>query len=211
MAMSVTNVLAQEMTMGALVACMILVWRVLAPLRSGFVVMLQVERINKSVLQVDRLMNLDIEQHTESLLTLNRELRGDVEFSQVSIRYMSDAHPALLGVSFSVSHGEVLAIAGHDGAGKSTILKLIMGLYRPQAGRIALDNTSLRQMDPLSLRRSIGYAPQTPQFFMGLSPEFAIDIRCSDGELRTPAYSLECLMRLKLSRMDSIPESETTK
>ncbi len=186
MAMSVTNVLAKEMSMGALVACMILVWRVLAPLRSGFVVMLQVERINKSIQQVDRLMNLDIEQHTESMLTLNRELRGDVEFSQVSIRYMSDAHPALLGVSFSVSHGEVLAIAGHDGAGKSTILKLIMGLYRPQAGRITLDNTSLRQMDPLSLRRSIGYAPQTPQFFYGT---IAQNLRLTnpvapDGELK---------------------------
>ncbi len=186
MALSVTNVLAKEMTMGALVACMVLVWRVLAPLRSGFVVMLQVERINKSVLQVDRLMNLDIEQHTESLLTLNRELHGNVEFSQVSIRYMSDAHPALLGISFSVSHGEVLAIAGHDGAGKSTILKLIMGLYRPQAGRIALDNTSLRQMDPLSLRRSIGYVPQTPQFFYGT---IAQNLRLTnpiapDGELK---------------------------
>lgn len=167
MAMSVNNVLAREMSMGALVACMILVWRVLAPLRSGFVVMLQVERISKSVRQVDRLMNLDIEQHTESLLTLNREMRGHVNFSQVSIRYMRDAQPALLGVSFEIDHGEILAIAGHDGAGKSTILKLIMGLYRPQAGRITLDHTSIRQMDPLSLRRSIGYAPQTPQFFYG--------------------------------------------
>lgn len=167
MALSVNNVLAREMTMGALVACMILVWRILAPLRSGFVVMLQIERINKSVRQVDRLMNLDIEQHTESLLTLNREMRGEVRFSQVSIRYMRDAQPALLGVSFEVHHGEILAIAGHDGAGKSTILKLLLGLYRPQAGRITLDHTSIRQMDPLSLRRSVGYAPQTPQFFYG--------------------------------------------
>lgn len=208
MALSVNNVLAQEMSMGALVACMILVWRVLAPLRSGFVVMLQVERINKSVQQVDRLMNLDIEQHTESLLTLNRELRGDVEFSQVSIRYMSDAHPALLGVSFSVSHGEVLAIAGHDGAGKSTILKLIMGLYRPQAGRISLDNTSLRQMDPLSLRRSIGYAPQSPQFFYGT---IAQNLRLTnpvapDGELKDA-----CLRAGVLDEVEALPEGFNTR
>nr|WP_321513728.1 ATP-binding cassette domain-containing protein [uncultured Pseudodesulfovibrio sp.] len=186
MALSVNNVLAREMTMGALVACMILVWRVLAPLRSGFVVMLQVERINKSVRQVDRLMNLDIEQHTESLLTLNRKMRGDVRFSQVSIRYMRDAQPALLGVSFEVKHGETLAIAGHDGAGKSTILKLIMGLYRPQAGRITLDHTSIRQMDPLSLRRSVGYAPQTPQFFYGTIAQNLrlINPVAPDGELQ---------------------------
>ena len=186
MALSARNVLSREMSMGALVACMILVWRVLAPLRSGFVVMLQVERISKSVRQVDRLMSLDIEQHTESLLTLHREPRGNVRFAQVSIRYMQDAQPALLGVNFEVEHGEVVAIAGHDGAGKSTILKLIMGLYRPQAGVVTLDHTSLRQMDPLSLRRSVGYAPQTPQFFYGT---IAQNLRltnplATDGELR---------------------------
>ena len=195
MAISVNNVLAGHMTMGALVACMILVWRVLAPLRSGFVVMLQVERISKSVKQVDRLMNLDIEQHTESLLTLNRELRGDISFSQVSIRYMREAYPALLGVSFSVSHGEMLAIAGHDGAGKSTILKLIMGLYKPQAGRITLDHTSLQQMDPLSLRRSIGYTPQAPQFFYGT---IAQNLRlnnpiATDGELEDACLQVGAL------------------
>ncbi|WP_319467344.1 ATP-binding cassette domain-containing protein [uncultured Pseudodesulfovibrio sp.] len=208
MAISVTNVLAKEMSMGALVACMILVWRVLAPLRSGFVVMLQVERINKSVRQVDRLMNLDIEQHTESLLTLNRDLRGDVEFSQVSIRYMNDAHPALLGVSFSVSHGEILAIAGHDGAGKSTILKLIMGLYRPQAGRIALDNTSLRQMDPLSLRRSIGYAPQTPQFFYGT---IAQNLRLTNPVAFDDELEDACLRAGVLDEVEALPNGFNTR
>ncbi len=207
-AVSVNNVLAKEMSMGALVACMILVWRILAPLRSGFVVMLQVERINKSIGQVDRLMNLDIEQYTESLLTLNKQLKGDVTFSQVSIRYMSDAHPALLGVSFSVFHGEVLAIAGHDGAGKSTILKLILGLYRPQAGRITLDHTNLRQMDPLSLRRSIGYAPQTPQFFYGT---IAQNLRLTnplapDGEVRDA-----CVRAGVLDDVEALPDKLNTR
>lgn len=166
-AISVNNVLAREMSMGALVACMILVWRVLAPLRSGFVVMLQVERIAKSVRQVDRLMELEIEQHIESQHALKRQMQGDVLFSHVSIRYVRDAQPALLGVDFHVEHGGRLAITGHDGAGKSTILKLVMGLYKPQAGRITLDHISIRQMDPLTLRRSIGYVPQMPQFFYG--------------------------------------------
>lgn len=167
MAVSVYGVIQKSMTMGSLIACIILVWRVLAPLRSGFLVMLQVERISKSIGQVDRLMDLKIEQHTESMLTLDRKLHGDLAFSQVSIRYMSDAHPALLGVTFEVNRGEFVAIAGHDGAGKSTLLKLIIGLYRPQAGRITIDKTSLRQMDPINLRRSIGYVPQMPQFFYG--------------------------------------------
>ncbi|QJB56897.1 ATP-binding cassette domain-containing protein [Pseudodesulfovibrio sp. zrk46] len=208
MAVSVNNVLAGSMTMGALVACMILVWRVLSPLRSGFVVMLQLERINKSVRQVDRLMNLDIEQHTESLLTLSRELRGNVEFSQVSIRYMKEAYPALLGVSFSVSHGEILGIVGHDGAGKSTILKLIMGLYKPQAGRISLDHTSLRQMDPLSLRRSIGYTPQEPQFFYGTIAQNLrlINPVATDGELQDA-----CLRAGVLDEVEALSDGLNTR
>ena len=208
MAMSVTNVFAKQMTMGALVACMILVWRVLAPLRSGFVVMLQVERINKSVKQVDRLMDLDIEQHMESLLMLSRELRGNVDFSQVSIRYMRDAQPALLGVNFSISHGEVLAIAGHDGAGKSTVLKLIMGLYRPQAGQISLDNTSLRQMDPLSLRRSVAYAPQTPQFFYGT---IAQNLRLTNPVAPDGEVMDACLLAGVLDEIEELPDGLETR
>ncbi len=121
---------------------------------------------------------------------------------------MSDAHPALLGVSFSVSHGEVLAIAGHDGAGKSSILKLILGLYRPQAGRITLDHTNLRQMDPISLRRSIGYAPQTPQFFYGT---IAQNLRLTnplapDGEVRDA-----CLRAGVLNAIDALPDGLDTR
>lgn len=208
MAVSVNGVLAGNMTMGGLVASMILVWRILAPLRSAFVVMLQVERINKSVKQVDRLMDLDIEQHSESLLTFNRKIRGDVKFSQVSIRYSSDAHPALLGVSFEIKHGESLAVTGHDGAGKSTILKLLMGLYRPQAGRIALNNTSLRQMDPLQLRRTVGYCPQEPQFFYGT---IAQNLRlanpvATDSQLRTA-----CMEAGILEEVEDLPSGFETR
>ncbi|ACS80138.1 peptidase domain-containing ABC transporter [Maridesulfovibrio salexigens] len=208
MAVSVTGVLAGNMTMGGLVASMILVWRILAPLRSAFVVMLQVERINKSVKQVDRLMDLDIEQHSESLLMLNRKMRGDVDFSQVSIRYSCDAHPALLGVSFEVNHGEVLAIAGHDGSGKSTILKLIMGLYRPQAGRIALSKTSIRQMDPLQIRRAIGYSPQEAQFFYGT---IAQNLRLANPVATDAELRKACSEAGALEDVEALPEGFSTR
>ncbi|XPV76038.1 MAG: peptidase domain-containing ABC transporter [Desulfovibrio sp.] len=163
----VHNVFRGSMTMGALVASILLVWRILAPLRSAFVVLLQVDKIRKSVQQVDRLMGIDIEERSDAMLQEARQMRGDISFSQVSIRYMSEAHPALLGVSFDIKHGETVAITGHDGAGKSTVLKLLLGMYRAQAGRITVDNMLVRQFAPLVLRRGIGYAPQEPQFFYG--------------------------------------------
>lgn len=163
----VQNVIAGTMTMGALIASMILVWRVLAPLRAGFVVMLQVERIGKSIGQVNRLMNLETENRSEAVLAGPRSIKGQLEFSRVSMRYMPEAQPTLLGVTFDVEPGEFLIITGHDGAGKSTLLKLAMGMYSPQAGRITLDSVAIRQIEPIVLRRDVGYAPQISQFFYG--------------------------------------------
>lgn len=208
MAVGVTGVLTGTMTMGALVAAMFLVWRTLAPLRSGFVVMLQVERIVKSVQQVDRLMNLELEQRSEALLTLNRNIQGRIEFGHVSTRYSPDAHPALLGLSFVVEAGETLVITGHDGAGKSTLLKLLMGLYQPQAGRITIDSATLRQMDPIALRRAFGYAPQTPQFFYGT---IAQNLRltnplASEGDLRS-----SCAKAGILADIEALPEGLDTR
>ena len=163
----VVNVTAGTMTMGALIASMILVWRALAPLRSGFVVMLQVERIAKSIGQVNRLMDLETENRSEAVMASSRRIKGALEFHRVSLRYSAEAQPTLLGVSFKVEPGELLVVTGHDGAGKSTLLKLAMGMYAPQAGRVTLDSAAIRQIEPIVLRRAVQYAPQTPQFFYG--------------------------------------------
>lgn len=177
MSIGVLNVLAGSMSMGSLIASMLLVWRVLAPLRTGFGVVAQVEKIQKSVKQLNRLMNFRLENKLEGSLTQNQQLKGDVSIVQASIRYSPDAHPALLGVNLQVSQGENLVIIGHDGAGKTTLLKLILGLYHPQAGRVMIDNVNVKQMAPLSLRQSIAYTPQHDQVFYGT---IAQNIRFSD-------------------------------
>lgn len=167
MAMGVTHVMAGTLSTGGLIAAMILVWRILAPLRTGLATLTQVGRIRRSINQVDRLMSMRLEQKLDSHVTLASELRGKVAFSNVSIRYSKDAPPALLGVNFEVDPGQVVVIVGHDGAGKSTILKLILGLYQPQAGRVVLDGLNVRQMDPVLLRHAIGYSSQANHFFYG--------------------------------------------
>ena len=167
MAVGVTHVMAGTLTTGALIASMILVWRILAPLRTGLATLTQIGRIRKSIDQVDRLMNMGLEQQLDTHVTLSSELRGRVTFSNVSIRYSKDAPPALLGVNFNVEPGQTVVIVGHDGSGKSTILKLILGLYQPQAGRIMLDGLNVRQMDPVLLRHTVSYASQANHFFYG--------------------------------------------
>jgi len=167
MVVGVTQVINEEMSLGALMACMLLVWRILGPIKSGFSVLAQTGRVKRSVVQLNKLMNFRLENKLESLLSYNHRIIGRVMFSQVSLRYSPDAHPALLGVKFKIQPKETLVIIGHDGSGKSTVLKLILGLYSPQAGQVLIDGMNVRQMDPISLRRSIGYAPQKNKLFHG--------------------------------------------
>lgn len=163
----VHDVIGGQLSIGALVACMMLVWRILAPLGMGFSLFTQIGRITKSIDQVNRLMNIGLENRQESQLAADHNVAGRVAFADVSIRYNSDAPPALLGINFTIEPGETIAIVGHDGAGKTTILKLILGLYTPQAGRVLLDNVNVRQLDPVALRTSIAYAPKTDFLFYG--------------------------------------------
>ncbi len=166
MAVGAMNAMRGRMPTGALMASMMLVWRILAPLRSGFTVFTQLTSIKNSIKQLNRFMNMPFESKPESAMSIRRKIEGRIAFSQVSIRYSPEAQPALVGVSFAIDEGQTLVIAGHDGAGKSTILKLVLGLYTPQMGRIALGGANVRQIEPVRLRRSIGYVPQGSQVFL---------------------------------------------
>jgi ATP-binding cassette subfamily B protein len=92
-------------------------------------------------------------------------LQGKIEFSRVSFRYSMQADPALIGVSVDIEPGGSIAVTGQNGGGKSTFLKLLLGMYVPQAGTIRIDGVDIRQIDPVNLRRLVGYVPQDLQFF----------------------------------------------
>lgn len=156
----------QTLSSGALIASMLLMWRVLTPLQTLFTNMTRIERIRTAAKQIDSLMQIQTERPEEiSASPVSRNLEGRLEFARVSFRYSMHTDPALIGVEFKVQAGESIAITGANGSGKSTLLKLLMGMYTPQAGSILIDGVDIRQLDPLELRRVIGYAPQDTQFF----------------------------------------------
>jgi len=163
----VVRVIGGEMTLGALVASMILVWRVLAPLQTGFLVINKLSQVRSSIRQLNALMAMRPERAPGVMPAPLRSIQGRVTFSRVSLRYSADADPALVGVNFDVEAGEVVAIVGANAAGKSTLLKLLLGMHGPQAGSILIDSRDIRQMDPIELRHAIGYVPQTCRFFYG--------------------------------------------
>lgn len=163
----VFRVMNGDMSVGGLVASMILVWRVLAPLQTAFVSLTRLTQVKSSISQINNLMNIRGEREQHTLVNPLKQIQGFVTFARVSIRYSPDSDPALVGVSFDLEPGEVLCIVGGNGSGKSTVLKLLAAMYAPQAGSIRIDNMDIRQMDTVELRHAVAYVPQTVQFFYG--------------------------------------------
>ena len=93
--------------------------------------------------------------------------RGYVEFRDVTFHYAGAEAPAISNVSFSAGPGEVTAIIGSTGAGKSTILNLIPRFYDTVSGEVLVDGVDVRQWSLESLRHKIGYVPQKPVLFSG--------------------------------------------
>ena len=164
-AATVPAVWAHTVTSGALIASLMLMWRVLNPIQTIFTSMARIERIGGAVTQIDSLMRINGERPDSTAAVMSRSVKGNIEFARVSFRYSMNVDPALIGVEFRIKAGEMVAVTGANGSGKSTLFKLLLGMYQPQAGAILIDNVDIRQLDPLSLRRMIGYTPQDTQLF----------------------------------------------
>lgn len=152
---------------GALIAIMMIVWRILTPIQIAFLSLNRIGQLKQTVQQLDKLMSIKGERRFKGRPNSLRKLEGSIRFEGVSFRYGPRSEPAVKGVSFEIQHGETVAIAGPTGAGKSTILKLIIGLYQPQAGRTFLDNINVQQLDVGEVRSAMGYMPQETSLFYG--------------------------------------------
>ncbi len=156
----------QQISTGALIASMMLVWRVISPLQSICNALVRIRYIFRSVGQVHKLMRSAPENST-TLSDQPFSIRGDIAFSAVGLRYTADSAAVFSGMTLNIKAGEVVAIAGASGTGKSSLLKLIIGLYPPQMGAVLIDGLDIRQRDPIALRRNISYTPQMPELFHG--------------------------------------------
>ena len=161
----VHRVLDGNMSAGALVAVLILVWRVLAPLQILCGAMPRLEQLKQSIAQVNKLMDIATEAGEELISSNASILKGKIGFNRVGIRYSKATDPVFANLSFEVQEGQMVAIAGTNGTGKSTLLKLANGLYKPQAGTIKIDDIDIRQISSQMLRRQIAYVAQVPEFF----------------------------------------------
>ena len=112
-------------------------------------------------------MNLPLERPANKSFVHRPVIYGNIEFRDVTFTYPNHKVPALDHVSFKVAAGERVGLIGRIGSGKSTIEKLILGLYKPDTGSILVDGVDVNQIDPATLRRNIGYVPQDIVLFFG--------------------------------------------
>ena len=124
------------------------------------------------------------------------ELRT-LSFDEVGFQHQSANQPALQGISFTVSRGETVAFVGPSGAGKTTLVKLLVGLYRPQSGHICYNQTAEDEVEIDGLRESIGFVTQDAQLFSGSIRENLLFVQPN-------ATDAECMDVLRQASVQSL-------
>lgn len=156
-----------DLTMGGLIACSQLTSRGLAPISQIANLFTQYHTAATSLKSLNDVMNKP-EERTKGVNFLSRPaFKGDIEFRNVSFKYPGSDELALNNVSFKIKAGDHVGLIGRMGSGKTTINKLILGLYQPTEGAILIDGIDARQIDPAELRRCIGYVQQDNHLFFG--------------------------------------------
>jgi ATP-binding cassette subfamily C protein LapB len=158
---------AGELSMGGLIAATILTGRALAPLAQLAGTLTRYHQARTAYASTDAIMNAPVERPADKEFLDRPVIKGHIEFRNVMFAYPGQPIDALESVSFSIKPGEHTAIIGRIGSGKSTIERIILGLYEPDSGSVLIDGTDIRQLDPADLRRNIGYVPQDTYLFYG--------------------------------------------
>lgn len=156
----------QSLTMGGLIACSILAGRAVAPLGQIAQLMTRLTQTRTAYRQINGLLAHPAEGPTSAPLMI-AEFKGQIELRKVSFRYPGQAEAALSDVSLRINPGEKVAILGRMGSGKSTIARLVLGLYPPADGLVLIDGTDLRQLDPAAYRARVGVALQESVLLSG--------------------------------------------
>jgi ATP-binding cassette subfamily C protein LapB len=163
----VLEISKDKMTLGGLIACTILAGRALAPWSQIASLLARYHQARNALHVTGRVMTLPIEHEPGQRFLERGPLRGDIEFRGVRFSYPGQQAEALCGLSFRIAAGERVAIIGRIGSGKTTVEKLVMAMYAPDAGAVLVDGTDVRQLDPALLRRQIGHVPQDVMLFYG--------------------------------------------
>ena len=156
-----------RLSMGGLIACTMLTSRAVAPLGQMVGLLMQYHNAKVSLASLEEVMARPVERPADAAFVHRPELKGNIEFRDVEFTYPNCSVTALKGFSCKIAAGEKVVVIGRIGSGKTTLQKLLLGLYQPTGGAVTIDGVDLRQLDPADLRRNIGYVAQDVTLFYG--------------------------------------------
>jgi ATP-binding cassette subfamily C protein LapB len=158
-------ILDHQLTIGGLIAANMLSSRLLAPLNQLVGAWRSYAAFKQSVERLGLLFEED-EELAQSPIQMARP-KGRVTLEKVTFKYAADAPPALENINLDIEAGGMIAIMGPNGCGKTTLAKVMLGLYRPTEGHVLIDSADITQFARRDLARWAGYVPQDCILFAG--------------------------------------------
>lgn len=159
------------MQIGSLLAFIQYATQILFSLLMLVMLFIMVPRAQVSAVRINEVLETDLDIIDPEKSKLANSERGFVEFKEVSFRYPGADQPALKNITFSVKPGELTAIIGGTGSGKSTLINLITRFYDVESGSVLVDGIDVREMSQKVLRAKIGFVPQKTVLFSGTIAE----------------------------------------
>ena len=187
----VYQIIDGTLSMGGLVACYMLSGRALGPLAQLSGLLTRYQQAKVTMVSVDQMMELPQERNFDERPLSRKSLQGAMTFREVDFTYPNQQNLALRGINLTVRPGEKIGIIGRSGSGKSSLAKLLVGLYQPDSGSLLVDGVDIRQIDVSELRHNIGYVAQDIQLLAGtLRDNLVSGARYVDDEMVLQAAEL---------------------
>lgn len=131
------------------------------------VIFIMLPRVSVSANRLNEVLRTDVRMKDGSKTEGKPDMKGEIEFQNVSFRYKDSAEDVIHNISFKAHQGETVALIGATGSGKSTIINLIPRLYDTTEGTVLFDGVDVREYSTKALREKIGFVPQKAFLFSG--------------------------------------------
>ena len=162
---------AGSMQIGSLIAFIQYGMQILFGFLMLAMIFIMVPRAQASAIRINEVLEMNPEIVDPSSEVLANTQSGYVEFKDVSFSYPGAEQPAISNITFSTRPGEITAIIGGTGSGKSTLINLIPRFYDAASGKVMVDGVDVKEMSQESLRLKIGFVPQNTVLFTGTIAE----------------------------------------
>jgi ATP-binding cassette subfamily C protein LapB len=156
-----------NLSQGGLIALVILSRQAIAPMSQVVGLATRYHRARAALKTLNRIMELPVERPEGKTFLHRSQIEGAIELKNLTFAYPNQTVKILNNISLKIKPAEKVGIIGPIGSGKTTLGKLILGLYEPLSGMVSMDGTDIRQIDPADLRHSIGYVSQDITLFRG--------------------------------------------